>query len=287
MKKFVQDLIVTASGAATSIVTAILLFLIEQNFQFSFHTLTYWLVFPWGAILAGFLAAGGYYVGARWVDHRPTPLMLLNMVGVSVGTFLLIHWLGYTSLDVAGKPISDEVSFGTYLDSRLRHTSFQITLFYGREKFMTDELGAGGYVYALLQISGFAFAGIVVCGYLCSLPYCEKCSRYLSGIGIQTRFASDPDAFALMVQQLVTLFDAGRLQEAINRHTTFGKPKHSKELFLWSVLELKRCRGCGVNWLGFSAHKQTGDERSPLSHPSWKKIKAFARFGREGLNLPG
>ena len=174
MKKFVQDLIVTAIGTASSVVISLFLFLIREHFQFS--------RFQWFVIIVG-------------------PILLLFVIGV----------------------------FGS----------------------------------------------------LYSRPYCEKCSRYLSGVGTQTRFASDPDAFALMVQQLVTLFDAGRLQEAINQHTTFGKLKHSKELSLRSMLELKRCRGCGVNWLGFSAHKQTRDD--------WKEINslAFARFGREGLKLPG
>ena len=263
MKRILQDLVVSAFGATTSIATAIILFLIEVRFGFSLYTWTFWFVIPVGAILAGCIAAVGYYLGARLFSLRPTPLILLNMVAISVGTFFLIHFLGYASLEINGKPVSDHLSFGTYLDILLRHQSVG---FYLRhvEVGSTGELGGWGYAYALLQIVGFAFGGVAVFGYLFLLPYCDTCSRYLSGKTKQTRFAGDPDAFGVMVQQLATVFDAGRPQEAINQHTAIVETEHRKELHLKSTLKLKKCRGCGKNWLGFSAEKWTGRD--------WKEI---------------
>lgn len=275
MKNFLQDLTVTAFGVVTSILTAVLLFLIEQIFGVSLYTWTFWFVIPIGALLAGFVAAGGYYLGARLFNHRPTSLILLNMIAISVGTFFLIHWLGYAFMEIDGKPVSDSVSFGTYLDLLLQHESLQFR-FRGVKTGSTGELGAWGYVHALLQIGGFAGGGLAAFGYLSSLPYCERCSRYLSRKAQQTRFATDADAFASMVQQLATAFDAGQLQEAIDQHAdSANSPKNGH---LKSVLELWQCKQCGINWLKFSCHKKSRD--------SWEKISdlSFAGF-HEGILL--
>jgi hypothetical protein len=237
-------------------------------------------VIPVGAILAGFIASGGYYLGARLFSHRPTPLILLNMVAISVGTFFLVHFLSYVSLEIDGKPVSDYVSFGTYLDIILRHQSVAFYL-RGRELGATGELGSWGYAYALLQIAGFAIGGIAVFVYLSSLPYCDKCSRYLSGRAKQERYAGDPGAFVQMVKELAMAVDAGRLQEAINQHAAIAEKKHQKELHLKSTLKLRKCRGCGKHWLGFSAGKWTGRD--------WKDINEseFSTFHEGELTLPG
>lgn len=76
MKRLAQDLVVTAFGVVTSIATALLLFVVEQSFSVSLYTWTVWFVIPVGAMLAGFVAASGYYAGARLFGHRPTPLIL-------------------------------------------------------------------------------------------------------------------------------------------------------------------------------------------------------------------
>ncbi len=280
MKKTLQDLVVSAFGATTSIATAIILFFIEVRFGFSLYTWIFFFVIPVGAMLSGFLAAGGYYLGARLFSLRPTPLILLNMVAISVGTFFLIHFLGYAVLEVEGKQVSDYISFGTYLDILIRHQSVGF-YFHAKEVGSTGELGSWGYVYALLQIGGFAFGGFCVFGYLFLLPYCDTCSRYLSGRAKQERFAGDSDAFALMVGELATAFDAGRPQEAINQHAAIAETSHRKELHLKSTLKLKKCRGCGKNWLGFSVQKSTGRD--------WKDINKLelSTFHEGELNLPG
>jgi hypothetical protein len=51
----------------------------EKYGHFSFYTFSYWLIFPVGAICCGFVAAGGYYFGAKLLNHRPTPLIFFNV----------------------------------------------------------------------------------------------------------------------------------------------------------------------------------------------------------------
>jgi hypothetical protein len=279
IKEFAHDLIITASGAATSIITALVLFLIERTFQVSIYTWMVWFVFPVGALLAGFAASGGYYLGARYFGYRPTRQILLNMVAVSVGAFFLVHWLGFRFMEVDGRPISEQVSFWVYLDFLFRHQSVQFS-WGAADAASTGELGAWGYLYALLQVVGFALGGVAVFRWLSLLPYCESCSRYFSALGKQERFADDPHAFASVLERVAAAFDTGRLQDAISQHTTPEEPGRRKKGRFMSVLDLRFCSGCGVRWLGFSAREWAGN--------CWKEIKGSKLSGlhKEPLNLP-
>jgi len=80
----------------------------------------YWFVIPAGAICSGFAAASGYYAGARYFNHRPTKLLLLNMVVISIATFFLIHYINYYFLIIDGRQVRELVDFARYLDSSFR-----------------------------------------------------------------------------------------------------------------------------------------------------------------------
>jgi hypothetical protein len=172
VSRLFQDFTVSATGAATSFVTAAILVAIERSTGFSYYTLSFLSLgaIPVGAVLSGFVGASGYYLGARLFNHRPTKILLLNMVVISVATFFLIHYFHYYYfLTIEGKPVRDFISFVDFLRIELSHN------------------GAGGYLYAALQVIGFAAGGLAVFGYLNSLPYCEKCAKYLSAKDSQTR----------------------------------------------------------------------------------------------------
>ena len=154
MKRAIQDLTVSAFGLITSIITAIILIIIEVYFKLSLYTFMFWFIIPVGAIGAGFVAAGGYYLGARIFGHRPSPLILLNMVLISIGTFFLIHYLSYITLDIDGIPVRTLVPFGTYLDTIITKTSMSIG-FRFRSVAETGEVGSWGYAIAIIQVIGF------------------------------------------------------------------------------------------------------------------------------------
>ena len=159
MKKFVQDLIVSVFGLSTSVITAILLMLMENYGNFSFYAFSYWAVIPVGAILCGFVAATGYYFGARLLNHRPTPLLLLNMVAASIATFFLIHYLSYITKEVKGTAVSELVSFLDYLNIVYRHTSLSLVRV---PSASTGELDRFGILIAYTQIIGFAIGGVAL-----------------------------------------------------------------------------------------------------------------------------
>jgi hypothetical protein len=247
---------------------------------FSFYTFLLWFVIPIGAILSGFAAATGYYVGARVFGHRPTSLILWNMIAVSVGIFFLVHYLSYASFEIEGQRIRQYLSFGQYIDVLLRHQSLT---FRWRSVQMgsTGELGNWSYGYALLQILGFAVGGFCVFGYLRTLPYCKRCSQYLTRIGSATRYTADADAFISLIKDLAACFSTDELQKAITQHSSFGEGNSRKTSHLRSVLTLRQCKSCGVNWLKIVSQKFTGR--------GWDDINSFSfgQFHAGDLSLDG
>ena len=74
------DLLVGFCGFVTSALTAVILWLIESTTGFAIYSWMVWFVIPAGAGLAGFAGATGYYAGSWFFGHRPTRLLLVNMV---------------------------------------------------------------------------------------------------------------------------------------------------------------------------------------------------------------
>ena len=66
-----EDFLVGGCGLATSLLTALILWYIEQRFGWALYSWTFWFVIPVGAFLAGFAGASGYYFGSWFFGHRP------------------------------------------------------------------------------------------------------------------------------------------------------------------------------------------------------------------------
>src|SRR5207249_3554387 len=138
----------------------VILWQIELQSGFAFYTWMFWFVIPAGAGLSGFAGATGYLAGSWFFGHRPTRLLLLNILIASVSTFFLIHYLSYITLQIEGKRVSDFIPFTQYLDIVIRSTSMEFRVTRAATKVgSTGELGGWGYIYALLQIVGFAVGG--------------------------------------------------------------------------------------------------------------------------------
>lgn len=265
-----EDLLVGLCGFVTSLVTAVILWWVELGFGFAFYSWMFWFIVPVGALLSGFAGASGYYAGARIFNHRPTPLLLLNVLLASVGIFFTIHYLSYITLEIEGKAISDYVPFGQYLDIAVRSTSMAFR-FRATEIGATGELGGLGYGVAILQILGFAVGGLAVYGYLVSVPYCERCSRYFSRKGRQTRYTGDADGLQASTVQVFSDFGDGAVASAIEKHRTFGNPKFQKGNHLRSVIEVRHCKRCGQHWVKYVVEKQSGND--------WKEIPDLTAAG--------
>ncbi len=277
-KRAGEDFLVGGCGLATSLLTALILWWVEGQFGFAFYTWTFWFVIPAGALLSGFAGASGYYAGSWFFGHRPTRLLLLNIVIASVATFFTIHYLSYITLQIEGKQVSDYIPFWQYLDIAIRATSMQFR-FRAAKLGSTGELGSWGYPVAMLQVIGFAVGGFTVYAHLVSKPYCEKCSRYLSGKGRQVRYTGDAEGLQAATAQVLGHFGNGAPVAALEQHKGFGNSTHQKGDHLRSVMEVRYCKKCGLHWVKFAVEKQSGD--------NWKEISELtvARFTDSIVNV--
>ena len=258
-------MLVSFCGLATSLLTAIILWWVELRFGFAFYSWTFWFILPIGAGLSGCAAASGYYAGSRIFNQRPTRLLLLNILLVSVATFFTIYYLSYITLEIEGQGISDYISFGQYLDIAIRSTAMEFR--FGA----TDELGGWGYGIAILQILGFAGGGLAVYGHLVSIPYCERCSRYFSKKGKQTRYTGDTEALGAATDQLFRDWGANGIAAGIENHRVFGNPEVQAGDYLRSVIEVQHCKRCGRHRVNYQVEKQSGND--------WKEITDLTTGG--------
>jgi hypothetical protein len=258
MRKTAQDLAVGALGALTSLLTVLILVALDVRLNFSFYSFTLWFVIPVGAIASGFSAASGYYMGSRWFNHRPSPLLLWNMLSFAVGTFFLIHYLEFNFLTVDGARARDIISFADYLAVVFSHTSVEFRL-RGARIGESVELGSLGYLYAALQALGFCAGGVAVYLYLRSQPYCDSCERYLVRKSTQTRYSHLPDEFACLTQELMKMFAKGHFQSAVYVHR-FSMSGSSTSATLASTIVIKRCKQCSKHWVRFSVLKLVGHQ---------------------------
>jgi hypothetical protein len=255
VSRVAQDFLVSGLGALTSVLTAAILAAIDLKFDFSIYSWMVWFVIPVGAICCGLVASSGYYLGARLFNHRPTRILLFNMVGISISTFFLIHYLNYYLMRVDGTAVRDLLPFSQFLDLELSHTAMQFSI-RAHPVGTPVELGSWGYLYAVLQMLGFAIGGVFVYFNLKSLAYCDTCSRYLVKKGIQTRYTADSDTLTKAVTEIMQCFSERRFQDAISAHAKAAGYENSTGMTLRSRVEVKRCKDCNQHWLKFTVSKK-------------------------------
>ena len=133
-------MLVSFCGLATSLLTAIILWWVELRFGFAFYSWTFWFILPIGAGLSGFAAASGYYAGSRIFNQRPTRLLLLNSLLVSVATFFTIYYLSYITLEIEGKASATTFRLGSTSISRFDRLPWS----FGSGRLMNSVVGGTG-----------------------------------------------------------------------------------------------------------------------------------------------
>lgn len=238
MPRFLANRFVELCGIGTSLLTAVLVLAVERWLDFSFFTLTFWVVVPVGALITGCLAATGYYFGSILANRRPGRSLLLNMVLVSGATFFLIYYIQYRSLTIDGQSVSELVSFTTFLQLVL--TKAEYGLMRSSAHF---EVGAFGYVIAALQLVAFMLGGLGSYLALSAKPFCDRCDKYMKGIAGVKQVFEDAKAFEPFSQRLYSLSppSADYLHILKEPHDV-PKPKAGAVALEWELLGCPECR---------------------------------------------
>lgn len=260
--KVIADLLVSLFGFITSLATAVILWLIETHTGHAFYSLTLWHFIPIGAMLSGFAGSSGYFLGSWVFGHRPTKLLLINILLVSATTFFLVFYLPYRTLEINGNPIHSLISFPEYLDVAFRSASIRTIRLSGGTSSVATPLGWTGYIIALLQIIGFSIGGLLAYMKLASKPYCEKCFRYPHSKGKRIYYSDRTDAIqsALPISNAVRI---GDIASALDLQKAWGSPEctdHCSDTpgCFKSVIQIYHCPKCKSHNLKFQLEHQTG-----------------------------
>ncbi len=271
-----KQVLVAVFGITSSLLTGIILALIEVFTGFAIYSWSFWFIIPVGALLAGFGGASGYYAGAMLFQQKPAGGVLFNMVAASVSTFLLVHYIPYYLFEVEGIRVKDAISFWQYLGFSFTHTSLKLI----RGSASTGELGSLGYVHAALQLIGFSLGGLGVFGWLSGNPYCDKCSRYLKKTDQQDRYRFERESLVQDMGKFSALLERQNLREAVRFHNEEMGIAQQGTKPLRTRLITRVCSDCGINHLDFVI--------SRLDRDDWKDINEsrIAMFTQERLS-PG
>jgi hypothetical protein len=168
------------------------------------------------------------------------------------------------TLKIDGKQVSDYISFGRYLDIETR------SMRYGRiaSDATTRELGAFGYVMALLQVIGFSVGGVAVWP-----TWSQTLLRTLLALSLgEGQAGAVYGRFGwIALARVFEHIKNDALAAAIEQQKTFGNERHQKGDHLRSVFEIRHCKKCGRHWAKFSIEKRNGD--------GWKGIPELSVGG--------
>jgi hypothetical protein len=187
MKSLRGSLGLALCGLLTTVFVALAHLLLESATGISFFALMMWRILPAGACMVGIAAASGYYFGALYLDRRPTPALLAQMVMVSALAQFLIYYLSYlASVLDDGTSVADVLPFLDFLDQSLSQARWRDS-----GPYPGGQMGAMTYVYMLIQFAGLLSGSVGVYYFLRSKAYCGECSRYLRWLATVQKFFSE------------------------------------------------------------------------------------------------
>jgi hypothetical protein len=168
--------------------------------SFNLFSLMWWGVIPLGAFMTGLLAASGYYLGAVKLDLKPTWVVAVGVLVVAALVQVTLYYSQYAMARAEdGQAISEFVSFPRYVGWTLSHAKYGLIV-HGYRPGGPDgglEVGAFGYVVAVLQFLALVIGGFAIYAFLNDKPYCDPCGKYLERImKRQLPFAGDMSVLA-------------------------------------------------------------------------------------------
>ena len=279
---FLEDMLVTGIGMASSAAVAYGSFYSEREFHFAPYTWMANFIIPIGAIGCGFVAAIGYWAGSRLFHHRPTRLLLLNIVLVSLGTFFSIHHLDYDHAFVGDRPLANVMSFPDYLVAVTTHMTYKTSSGSGEP----TELGLLGWGVAALQVAGFCLGGFIVYGMLVAVPYCNRCSKYFNVLWKRTIPWKQVELMTRSYDASARLLQAGQLQPAVNEFAAVPDQSKFRAKALLTM-DLRKCPTCENRRIKLTAQKRNGRNfttvgdvtvptEQPITPPTHMAIKSDA-----------
>jgi hypothetical protein len=254
-------MIATYSGVASTVAVAALLVFVELRYDIAIYGYLYG-PFPVGALLAGLVAASGYYLGARLASYQPGKLFLANILAVSGGNFFLIYFFDYWFGEQDGQRVRTLISFPAYLLFELTHT----TLTSGTNDTDPTHLGAWGYLYGVGLILGFAAGGLIVWAIIRSMAYCTHCCLYMKKQGAQTRYLPSKADLTAVFNFFKQEAEAGHTRAAIAAHSQSGERTAMPSTGYSLTVRFDSCPQCGHQRMNTVARERTNNRWTAVAN---------------------
>jgi len=264
------------------LVVAVVNVLLAIYLNFNLFTLTFWFVFPAGALICGIAGSSGGIFAAYLVNHRPKIVDAVSMIACAVGTMFLIYYLDYRTLviDEAGAKASDVVSFGKFVEIVTTKTKHQARVHH-RPVGEAYEVGDFGYAYLLLYFGGFVAGGYGSFKILLKARRCLKCDSYMRRLKAKTT----PPLSLEEIQATHYTIKNGSFDEAISAlRWRPVKRKDNRYLYKFCMdQKIKVCPRCHTQLLECSILNRTEKEGYWAAMPEFH----FHRDIPDGLSLRG
>lgn len=196
---------VLMSGLLTTALTLAGVYWLGKNTT-DFHIMGWYAnyVIPAGAIIVGAAAASGYAVASWLTGTRISKSLLYAVLFLQAGAYVTAEYVEYRDvmdgLRREGLIAGPEPSFPEYYDFKARSFTWKPKA--GNKR--GEPLGGWGYVFVLLGAAGFVVSGLIAPAALYSVPYCDRCQRYMKRTPLGVLPASVP------VKKIGKRDDAGR-----------------------------------------------------------------------------
>ncbi|MFL5329978.1 MAG: hypothetical protein ACJ8C4_13820 [Gemmataceae bacterium] len=257
-------------GLATSAATLAGVYWLGKNTD-DFHIMGWYAdyVIPAGAIIVGVAAASGYGI-ASWVSGtRISRSLLFAVLIIQAGAYVTAEYVEYR--DVMDGLTQRGLIIGPQQPSFAQYYDFKARSFAWKDKGPGNKpgtpLGGWGYVFVLLGAAGFILSGLIAPLALYSVPYCNRCQRYMKTTLLGVVPASVPvkkigkkdqeaqDAYAREQQQaaanaeqviarLRTFIGEGRADEVKKELRAAGAVKANEKLPSRVRTKLIWCKTC-------------------------------------------
>jgi hypothetical protein len=188
MKSLLEQLGIAFFGLGTTLVVVLLDVLFHNWTGIELAGISVNFI-PFGALIAGGIAASGYYFGAKYTHNRANPSLLVLMILVAMLGEILIYWYEYSTMVFNGQRVRELISFSEYVSQVIRHTH----LTFWSRGWHTDvgEVGWFSYVLAFRRFVGFVVGGLLVYLVLKEEKICPSCKLYLHTLGTGKRIFPD------------------------------------------------------------------------------------------------
>ena len=231
--------LVIGIGVIVAIVLSVAIHALESLADGQMRGLNLWIILPIGAALNGATITVGYFAAIRLLDSPPRRATYI----AACVTAAILCWLTFvisyfTMTDDDGTPIRSVVSFTEFMQVVIENST--VTL--GKTRSSAVTAGRWGYALYAADCIGFVAGAWFVVRYAGAKPFCEKCGRFMSRLGVINRSANDAVAAGSTVGAMYDHLGANNAQRAVETLNAFGAPDHRS--FFGIAMECHACPMC-------------------------------------------